>query len=69
MTAAPSKPGEPSSRLVLPAELGRLHLITYSGPAGTFAQRTELTPAQRDIYTTPGLTQPKKIIELAAPTS
>ncbi len=53
----------------LATELGRLHLITYSGPAGTFQQRTELTPAQRDIYTTLGLTQPKKIIELAAPTS
>ena len=52
----------------LSAELGRLHLITYSGPAGTFQQRTELTPAQHDIYTTLGLTPPKKIIELAGPT-
>jgi hypothetical protein len=51
----------------LTAELGRLHLITYTGPAGTFAQRTELTPAQRDIYTALQLTPPKKIIELAAP--
>jgi hypothetical protein len=52
----------------LSAELGRLHLITYTGPAGTFAQRTELTEAQRDIYTALQLTPPKKIIELAAPT-
>jgi hypothetical protein len=53
----------------LSAELNRLHLITYSGPAGTFQQRTELTPAQHDIYTTLDLTPPKKIIELMAPTS
>jgi hypothetical protein len=53
----------------LATELDRLHLITYSGPAGTFQQRTELTPAQRDVYTTLGLTQPKKIIELVALTS
>lgn len=38
-----------------------------SGAAGTFQQRTELTPAQRDIYTTLQLNPPKKIIELAAP--
>ncbi len=53
----------------LTAELGRLHLITYTGPAGTFQQRTELTPAQRDIYTTLELAPPKKIIELAAPSA
>ena len=29
------------------AELGRLHVITYTGPAGTFAQRTELTEASK----------------------
>ena len=52
----------------LAAELRRLHVITYSGPAGTFAQRTELTEAQRAIYTALELAPPKKIIELAAPT-
>jgi len=50
----------------LPAKLNRLHVITYTGPARTFQQRTELTPAQRDIYTALGLTPPKKIIELTA---
>jgi hypothetical protein len=53
---------------VLAAELRRLHVITYSGPAGTFAQRTELTEAQHTIYTALELAPPKKIIELAAPT-
>jgi hypothetical protein len=52
----------------LAAELRRLHVITYSGPAGTFQQRTELTEAQRAIYTALDLAPPKKIIELAAPT-
>jgi hypothetical protein len=52
----------------LAAELRRLHVITYSGPAGTFQQRTELTEAQRAIYTALNLAPPKKIIELAAPT-
>jgi len=50
----------------LATELRRLHVITYSGPTGTFAQRTELTEAQRDIYTALELAPPKKIIELAA---
>jgi hypothetical protein len=52
----------------LAADLRRLHVITYSGPTGTFAQRTELTEAQRAIYTALELAPPKKIIELAAPT-
>ncbi len=51
----------------LSAELGRLHLITYTGPTGTFQQRTELTEAQHHIYTTLRLNPPKKIIELATP--
>ncbi len=51
----------------LSTELGRLHLITYTGPAGTFAQRTEPTPAQRDIYTTLELDLPRKIIKLTTP--
>jgi len=50
----------------LATELRRLHVITYSGPTGTFAQRTELTEAQRDIYTALELAPAKKIIELAA---
>jgi hypothetical protein len=51
----------------LRTELGRLHAVTHSGPAGTFTQRTELSPAQRDIYTTLALDPPRKIIGLSTP--
>jgi hypothetical protein len=49
----------------LTAELNRLHVITFTGPDGTFRQRTELTKPQRDIYATLRLDPPSKIIELA----
>ena len=49
------------------AELDRLHLITLTGPAGTFRQTTELTKPQRDLFTALNLNPPKKIIELAPP--
>lgn len=53
----------------LTAELNRLQVITFTGPDGTFRQRTELTKPQRDIYTTLQLDPPAKIIELATPSS
>ena len=52
----------------LAAELHRLQVITFTGPDGTFRQRTELTKPQRDIYATLGLDPPAKIIELATTT-
>jgi transposase len=51
----------------LTAELNRLHVITFTGPDGTFRQRTELTKPQRDIYATLQLDPPSKVIELATP--
>jgi hypothetical protein len=51
----------------LAAELNRLHVIAFTGPDGTFRQRTELTKPQRDIYATLQLDPPSKIIELATP--
>ena len=51
----------------LTAELNRLQVITFTGPNGTFRQRTELTKPQRDIYTTLQLDPPAKIIELVTP--
>jgi hypothetical protein len=48
--------------------LDELHLGTFTGPAGTYRQRTELTKPQRDLLARLDLTPPKKIIELA-PTS
>lgn len=53
----------------LTAELHRLQVITFTGPDGTFRQRTELTKPQRDIYATLQLDPPAKIIELATPGS
>jgi hypothetical protein len=48
------------------ADLERLHLITFTGPAGTFRQTTELTKPQRDLYSALNLDPPKKIIEINA---
>ena len=45
--------------------LDELHIGTFTGTAGTYRQRTELTKPQRDIFTRLGLAAPKKIIELA----
>jgi hypothetical protein len=53
----------------LAAELNRLQVITFTGPDGTFRQRTELTKPQRDIYATLQLDPPSKIIELVTPSS
>jgi hypothetical protein len=45
--------------------LDELHIGTFTGTAGTYRQRTELTKPQRDIFARLDLTAPKKIIELA----
>jgi hypothetical protein len=45
--------------------LDELHVGTFTGPTGTYRQRTELTSTHRDILTKLTLTPPKKIIELA----
>jgi len=46
-------------------ELDRLHLGTFTGPAGLFRQRSELTKAQRDILAKLDLAAPRQIIELS----
>jgi hypothetical protein len=51
------------------AHLQRLHIITFTGPAGTFRQRTELTKPQRDLFTALNLDPPKKVIEVTTPTT
>jgi hypothetical protein len=45
-------------------ELDRLHIGTFTGPAGTFRQLTELTKPQRDLLARLDIPTPKKIIEL-----
>jgi DDE family transposase len=48
------------------AHLQRLHLVTFTGPTGTFRQTTEATKPQRDLFAALDLTPPKKIIEVTA---
>jgi hypothetical protein len=44
--------------------LDRLHVGTFTGPASTFRQRTELTKPQRDLLAELAITPPKQIVEL-----
>jgi hypothetical protein len=46
------------------ADLQRQHAVTWTGPAGTFRQTTDLTKPLRDIYTALAIEPPKKIISL-----
>jgi len=47
-------------------ELQRMHLGTFTGPAGTSHQRTELTARQRDILRLLGVAQPPLFLRLQA---
>ena len=42
------------------ADLQRLHLVTFTGPAGTFRQTTEPTKPQRDLDSTGGRNAPAR---------
>ncbi|MCX6463238.1 MAG: IS1634 family transposase [Pseudonocardiales bacterium] len=46
--------------------LDRLHAGTFTGPAGVFRQRTELSKPQQDLLARLDIPAPKQIIELAA---
>jgi transposase len=45
-------------------ELGRLHLVTLTGPTGTIAQTTELTDTQRELYAATRVQPPPRITAL-----
>jgi Transposase DDE domain len=45
-------------------ELDRIHVGTFTGPAGTFRQRTEITKAQRDILHALKIDPPPRIHQL-----
>ncbi len=47
--------------------LNRLHVGTFTGPAGLFRQRTEPSKPQRDLLAKLGIAVPKQIVELSAP--
>jgi hypothetical protein len=48
-------------------ELQRISIGTFTGPAGTFRQRTEIPRAARDLLTALDLDVPRKIHELTTP--
>ena len=48
---------------VIRDELQRLHLGTFTGPAGSFQQRTELTTGQKKILAALGLPEPRRVFE------
>jgi len=47
-------------------ELDHIHVGTFTGPAGTFRQRTELTKRQRDILSALHIDAPPRICQLQA---
>ena len=53
---------------VIRRELERIHLGTFTGPAGTFRQRTELSKPARDLLAALSVEAPRKIHELTAGT-
>jgi len=50
-------------------KLQRMHVGTFSGPAGTVLQRTETTAPQRAILSALQLKEPPRFLHLQAPTS
>jgi hypothetical protein len=48
-------------------ELDKIHIGTFTGPAGTFRQRTELTKPQRDILKALQIDAPPRIYQLKLP--
>jgi hypothetical protein len=45
-------------------ELGRLHLVTLTGPTGTIAQTTELSDTQRELFAATAVQPPPRITAL-----
>ena len=62
MRVAENTAGQPWNRIR--AGLQRQHAVTWTGPAGTFRQATDLTKPQRDLYTALSIEPPKKILTL-----
>jgi hypothetical protein len=62
MRVAENTAGQPWNRIR--AELQRQHAVTWTGPAGTFRQTTDLTKPLRNLYTALSIEPPKKILTL-----
>jgi hypothetical protein len=50
-------------------ELDRIHLGTFTGPAGTFRRRTDLTPSQTALFNTLAVPIPPAIAEITPATA
>ncbi|MDN5748797.1 MAG: transposase, partial [Pseudonocardia sp.] len=48
-------------------DLERLHAGTFTGPTGTFRQRSDLSKPQQDLFAKLGIPAPKQMIELTPP--
>ena len=57
-----------AQRDVLGRQLDKIALGTFTGPAGTFRQRTELTKTQRDILAQLNIEPPPRIFQLTTET-
>jgi len=53
--------------LAMRRELDRIHLATFTGPAGTYRQRTEIAEPTRDLLAKLSIDPPRKIHELTPP--
>jgi Transposase DDE domain len=62
MRVAENTAGRPWNRIR--TELQRQHAVTWTGPAGTFRQTTDLTKPLRDLYTALSIEPPQKILAL-----
>ena len=49
-------------------ELNRIHIGTFTGPAGTYRQRTELAKPARDLLAKLAIEPPRRICELTPAT-
>ncbi|SCF45304.1 hypothetical protein GA0070215_13337, partial [Micromonospora marina] len=50
-------------------EIDRLHLGVFTGPAGTFTQRTELSQPQKALLTKLRITEPPRIFDATPATT
>jgi Transposase DDE domain len=49
-------------------ELQRVHAVSFTGPAGSFRQSTDLTKTQRDLFAALGVDPPKRILDITPAT-
>jgi len=60
--------GTGQTRNKIRIEVERVHIGTFTGPAGSFSQRTELSQPQKVIYAKLKITEPPRVLD-ATPTA